>query len=157
MDSGRLHHVSGTFLPSLYNIAITSQPLDAGHVPSVVFIEHTKPAFNAPSSTEQQSHMKTITLERPSYTTTYQITRRAWIVQDAPPEDRKRDIAFHVQGGDYFATLATIMMLVADSLQDDRTHGETPSEFSIGTLQKLKDELMHLHENYTILPKDSAR
>ncbi len=84
--------------------------------------------------------------------TTYQITSRAWFIHDGPPEDRVRDIAFHVQGGDYFSTLATIMMLVADSLQDNRSHNETPSTFTINTLSALKDELMHLHHNYHIEP-----
>lgn len=82
-------------------------------------------------------------------TRTYVISPRAWLLRDTSPE-RQREVAFHVQSGDYFATLATIMMLVADSLADSRARGETPGEFHIKTLQSLKDELMHLHEHYTI-------
>ena len=89
-----------------------------------------------------------------STTTVY--SRRAprmWLIHDAPPEDRVEEIAFHVKSGDYFSTLATIMLLLEDSLDDCKQRNVTPSDFHLSTLHALKDELMHLDRNYTIVPK----
>lgn len=93
--------------------------------------------------------MNTIAIALPHY----HINTFAWFLHDEPSEARIREIAFHVKSGDYFATLATIMMLVADSLQDNRLRNEPPSQFHINTVQALKDELMHVHRAYRITNK----
>lgn len=81
---------------------------------------------------------------------------RMWLIHDAPPENRIEEIAFHVKSGDYFATLATILMLLEDSLTDCLKRNSPPSEFQIASLQAQREELMHLHEHYTILPKKES-
>ena len=78
---------------------------------------------------------------------------RMWLLRDAPKEDRVREIDFHVESGDYFVTLSTILWLLEDSLSDCRARGEAPTAFQLATLQSLKDELLHMHRNYTIRKK----
>lgn len=79
---------------------------------------------------------------------------RMWLLHDAPSTERADEIAFHVKSGDYFSTLATILMLLEDSLADCAKRQTSPTEFQLSTLQTLKDELMHLHRVYKIVPKE---
>ena len=89
-----------------------------------------------------------------SGTTTYALrSPRMWLINDAPSEDRVREIAFHVKSGDYFVTLATIMLLLEDSLADCLKRNAPPSDFHLTTLHALKEELMLLHRDYKVTPK----
>src|ERR1700690_1783673 len=78
---------------------------------------------------------------------------RMWLLRDAPSQERAREIDFHVKSGDYFSTLATIMLLIEDSLADCMRRNVPPTDFQTTTLHQLKDELMHLHGAYTIVQK----
>ena len=53
---------------------------------------------------------------------------------------------------DYLPTLATILMLIADSLRENRTKSEIPTQFSVDTLNALKDELMSVGRDYALKP-----
>ena len=78
---------------------------------------------------------------------------RMWLLHDEPSRDRAATIEFHVEGGDYFPTLSTILALLEDSLEDSKKYGLTPSQFQIRTLRDLKDELLHVHRLYTIIKR----
>lgn len=67
-------------------------------------------------------------------------------VRDTHPEQRKQTIDFHIQSGDYFGTLATIMGLMADLLSSNAE----ASKRSIATLNELREDLSYLQENYSI-------
>lgn len=72
---------------------------------------------------------------------------------ETPPDDRVREIAFHVKSGDYFSTMSTIMMLLEDSLKECVERDIRPTEFQQRTLHALKDEMMHLHNHYRVVAK----
>lgn len=57
----------------------------------------------------------------------------------------KKSVAFHVESDDYFATLATIMVLVREDLSN--------IEMNTKILSNLVDDLMFLQEEYRIVKK----
>jgi hypothetical protein len=69
-------------------------------------------------------------------------------------EDRKR-LLFHVEHGDYFATLATILMLIKDQLDDAIRANTAPTRYSASVLQSMHDDLMHLAAEWKIVKKES--
>lgn len=71
-------------------------------------------------------------------------------VRDVPPEKRKDTIDFHVASGDYFATLATIMGLVADVLLN---HRDGAQERCVNTLSELREDLIYAQETFAIKKK----
>jgi hypothetical protein len=55
-------------------------------------------------------------------------------------------LQFHIEQNDYFGTLATVLDQVAQELQRKKqTH-------HAATLQRLRDDLMHLQSQYRIEP-----
>jgi hypothetical protein len=72
------------------------------------------------------------------------------LFRDAPSEERKLTIDFHVKSGDYFGTLATIMGLIADSLSSNQSDAR---ERSAKTLVELREDLSYSQETYTIKSK----
>lgn len=56
-------------------------------------------------------------------------------------------LQFHIDQNDYFGTLATVLDQVAQELQ--RSKKETRHA---ATLQRLRDDLMHLQSGYRIEP-----
>ena len=80
---------------------------------------------------------------------TYTISPYAFLFNDAEQTEKAKRIAQlrnlhnHVNVGDYFGTLATIVDLM---LQD--------SEEKNKTLKKIKADLVHLQENYRISKKN---
>lgn len=57
----------------------------------------------------------------------------------------KQSVAFHAESDDYFATLATIMVLVREDLNN--------IELNTKILSNLVDDLMFLQEEYRIVKK----
>lgn len=74
----------------------------------------------------------------------YKIRNFAWLVKD------QEDIKFHLDEGDYFGTLATILNLVKDKLKQDGLKDVSKIE---EILHDLKKDLLHLQQNYQIIPK----
>ena len=71
-------------------------------------------------------------------------------IRDELPEERRRNIDFHVASGDYFGTLATIMGLIADSLS---SNGRETQKQCANTLDQLREDLNYSQETYTIQRK----
>lgn len=84
---------------------------------------------------------------------TYTIPIRAWSVRDELPGKRTRGISFHIKNDDYFATLATIMGLLEDSLRSTMRGSAPPQFLYISILHDLKDDLLHLQRHYRIEKK----
>ncbi len=78
---------------------------------------------------------------------------RIWIMNNPLPKERVGTLDFHVETEDYFPSLATLILLVQDSLKESKEAGETPSEYDLDALMKIKEELMHVHENYKLVKK----
>ncbi len=66
-------------------------------------------------------------------------------LREAPSEERKRSIEFHVQSDDYFGTIATVLGLLVD-----RPRNEEKAEKQ---LEDLRDELVYLQQQYKIRRK----
>ncbi len=62
----------------------------------------------------------------------------------------KNNIDFHVESGDYFGTLATILGLVADVLESTDPAVQKRCK---NTLSELREDLLYLQENYSIADK----
>ena len=72
------------------------------------------------------------------------------LVRDAPPEQRKQNVDFHIASDDYFGTLATIMGLMADSLSSNDAGAQ---KRCVKTLNELREDLKYSQEHYTIRRK----
>lgn len=71
-------------------------------------------------------------------------------IRDVPREEAVRRMRFHVKSGDYFATLATIMMLLADAVASGDAHARARC---VATLKELSEDLMYLQREYVIKKK----
>ena len=63
---------------------------------------------------------------------------------------RKQSLQFHVKSDDYFATLATILSVIKEQLQESPDSATECCE----TLSKLKEDLLYLKDHYTIVKKE---
>lgn len=68
---------------------------------------------------------------------------------DTPPPR----LLFHVEQGDYFAALATILGLIADQLETAIRERELPTQYQIDTLKAMHDDLVYLWKHFRIDPK----
>jgi hypothetical protein len=81
-------------------------------------------------------------------TLTYAISTRYWTIHDEPRRDS--NLHFHLQSGDYFAMLATLLGALGDALRDNIARHESPSLRHIDMLEKLRSDLNFLQRNYRI-------
>jgi hypothetical protein len=66
------------------------------------------------------------------------------LLRDAPSEERKRSIEFHVESDDYFGTLATTLGLIADMISNNK------ALLAKKHLDEIRDELVYLQETHRI-------
>lgn len=59
-------------------------------------------------------------------------------------------VSFHVDSGDYFGTIATVISLIS---QDIAEKGSCDIQGLLKALKNLEKDLVHLQENYDISPK----
>ena len=81
----------------------------------------------------------------------YTIRPRAFYIHEGLSAEEEVD--FHVQAGDYFPTLATIMGLLAEFLDEAAKKNEAPRSFQIMALKALKQDLMYADRTYRIVPR----
>ena len=84
----------------------------------------------------------------------YTIAPRRFYIHDQPSAEEHID--FHVQSGDYFATLATIIAVIAEFLSENAGTHESPQSFQLSALQSIKSDLMYLDKKYKIVPKNQS-
>lgn len=58
---------------------------------------------------------------------------------------KKQSLKFHIKSDDYFGTLATILSLIRQTLENNTNRKRT--------LEKVVEELMYLQEEYKIVKK----
>ncbi|MEK7167749.1 MAG: hypothetical protein AAB791_01975 [Patescibacteria group bacterium] len=63
---------------------------------------------------------------------------------------RLEQVKFHVRSDDYFATLATILDLTRQTIKSEKNKNLAPNE---AQLERLKNELIFLQNNYKIVKK----
>jgi hypothetical protein len=64
------------------------------------------------------------------------------------PHDRQRSIESHVRNDDYFATLASVLDLLGQEMAESSGQREQTA-----LLRRLRDDLLHLQDNYEIKPR----
>lgn len=74
-----------------------------------------------------------------------------WIIRDAD-DDRIERLAFHIERGDYFPFLATIIGMLGETVTSEGTSSEAVKEQAAFAEQVRKD-LLYLHERYVITPR----
>lgn len=82
---------------------------------------------------------------------TYAIVSPYWIICDGEQERQER-LKFHIERGDYFPFLATVIKMLGDTAG---TYGQ-PVEVALRQSQFAEDmrkDLIYLHENYEIQPR----
>jgi|GEM_PF-2619215 hypothetical protein len=71
------------------------------------------------------------------------------LFRDAPSEERKRSIDFHIVSNDYFGTIATTLGLIGDTISDNKLN------IAKRYLYELRDEFIYLQDTHKIERKDS--
>ena len=66
---------------------------------------------------------------------------------------RKQQIEFHIKSDDYFGSLATTINFAKQTLEKDLDKTAASKKRQIKTLDKVKDDLLFLQENYQIIKK----
>lgn len=77
------------------------------------------------------------------------------VIMDSPVDaERLSRLTFHIQAGDYFPFIATVLGFVQDTLAD---RGEmTPLErMQSEQIDRLRKDLIHIHEHYDLVPKET--
>ncbi len=69
---------------------------------------------------------------------------------------REQQVKFHIEAGDYFSTLATVLGLVQDAFSG-MSHVKDSHTLSLQALNNLKNELLFLQKHYKIVEKPSDR
>ena len=79
-------------------------------------------------------------------------TTRLESVRTAADAERIARLHFHIKSGDYFATLATILGFLEETLGDPQAAGPLPA-MEKDLLRSVRKDLMHLDEYYTLAPR----
>ncbi len=79
-------------------------------------------------------------------------TPKYWHLRDKPIS---AGLLFHIQENDYFATLATIMKFYQEAIQGKDTTPEM-RKLDLDVIQNVTNDLMYLHKNFTIIPKENS-
>ncbi|MES2135330.1 MAG: hypothetical protein V4449_03765 [Patescibacteria group bacterium] len=75
------------------------------------------------------------------------------ILQDSQDENGEfKQFIFHVDNGDYFAMLSTLLGFVEETASKLEEKDET-MRIAQQQIARLRHNLQYLHENYTITPK----
>lgn len=85
----------------------------------------------------------------------YNIKSPYWFVRDkqSDEQDNLEELHFHVQAGDYFSTLATILGFVEEMiLEQDEKNVMT---YELKVLRRVKKDLLYLNANFDIKAKDN--
>ncbi len=77
-----------------------------------------------------------------------------FVLRDAKnDEERLKRLVFHLKTDDYFASIATIMGFLKETIQECSQTGTPMRDVQIRTLDDLRKDLLYLHANYHIMPK----
>lgn len=70
-----------------------------------------------------------------------------WILRDG---DNHKELLFHIEADDYFATLATVLELLRQTLADPRLQDESHQHEIKLALARIAEDLLFLQKNYQI-------
>lgn len=76
----------------------------------------------------------------------YQISATSWLIRD------EASVKFHIESGDYFGTIATVLNLLKQKIKKDSCNNKAILQ---KTLKNLEKDLIFLQKNYQINLKSS--
>lgn len=84
---------------------------------------------------------------------TYEIKSPYWFVRDKQNDEQENleELHFHVQVGDYFSTLATILGFVEEMILEQ--DAKKVMTYELKVLRQVKKDLLYLNANFDIKPK----
>lgn len=68
----------------------------------------------------------------------------------APDPDRLKQLEFHIDSGDYFPLLATIMGFLEEGIRECENGFLTIVPMESEIIQNVRKDLLHLHQHYKI-------
>jgi hypothetical protein len=75
-----------------------------------------------------------------------------WTIQDAADDSRLERLKFHLEQGDYFPFLATVVGFLKETAETCRESNEV-TDAQMAFTDELRKDLIYLHENYQLAPK----
>jgi hypothetical protein len=82
------------------------------------------------------------------------LRRHYWLVRDKPADERRATLMRHIESGDYFAVLATILGFLEETVRACHEQ-QTPMDITqVRVIESLREDLKFLHESYRIVPKE---
>ena len=66
---------------------------------------------------------------------------------------RRQQIQFHIKSDDYFGTLATVLDLIAQTIEQDSQKIISSKKRQAKIINRLKKDLVFLQDNYQIIKK----
>lgn len=79
----------------------------------------------------------------------YALSPIFFVFRDAADDHRIERLEFHLKNGDYFPMLATILGFLQETVKDC---AKDSTQYQL--VQDVRKDLMHLHKNYRIEPKE---
>jgi hypothetical protein len=81
---------------------------------------------------------------------------KLWFVYDHPGGSEEygkhKGLLFHVNHGDYFSTLASILRFYEESIKEGKIDGGM-QKIELKTISKVIEDLLYLDKNFSIIPK----
>ena len=80
-----------------------------------------------------------------------------WFVRDESTRSHPPSLLLHVEQGDYFGTLATVLNFVREGMMNDFPNPKNstmPQEKSLHLLEGMRDDLVYLQNNYDLVKKE---
>jgi hypothetical protein len=74
-----------------------------------------------------------------------------WNFNDASDDERLARLAFHVERGDYFPFLATVVGLLKETINESAGREKAATEMDFA--ESMRKDLLYLHEHYDLVPK----
>ena len=66
---------------------------------------------------------------------------------------RLKELEFHLESGDYFPLLATVLGFLEEGMRQCETGPLETAPVEATVIEDFRRDLIHLHKNYQILPK----
>ncbi len=74
------------------------------------------------------------------------------VCRDAPRDERMERLAFHIEHGDYFPFLATVIGFLKEAIEDC---GVSESATKAAFASDMQKDLLYLQEHYRLAPLDA--
>lgn len=68
---------------------------------------------------------------------------------------RLKELEFHIESGDYFPLLATVLGFLEEGMRQCETGSLDTAPVQATVIEDFRKDLIHLHKNYQIRPKTS--